>query len=257
MATQTNEVSKTFLKGLDLLQSYQNGPPSMTLAELSRRTGYDRASVRRLCFSLLHAGLMIKAGREFRLSPRVLTLAGGFLHGNGFGFDVHPLLNAQASQLESEIGLFVRSDDQALLVAHSNAEQGNCDSGLTVGSFMPLLPTAVGRMLLAELPSDTRFEEVKALPCEAYTSATKTDLTAILSEIDLAAHRKYAVVKGEFRPNIISAAVPVRIEGQTKAVISAFLNLPLNTSDADISKKIQPLRDLAGALQKVGIFAHW
>lgn len=257
MEPNTSEVSKTFLKGLGVLKSYQNGPPAMTLADLSRRTGYDRASVRRLCFSLLHAGLMIQTGREFRLSPRVLTLSGGFLHGNGFGFDVNPLLNAQANRLESEIGLFVRTDEQALLIAHSNADIGGCDSGLTVGSYMPLLPTAVGRMLLSDLPSEKRFLTVKTLPNEAYTSATKTDLTAILSEIDLAAHRKYAVVKGEFRPGITSAAVPVRIEGRIKAVIGAFLSLPPNASDSYISEKVQPLRDLASALQKVEIFSHW
>jgi len=257
MEPNPSEVSKTFLKGLGVLQSYQNGPPAMTLAELSRRTGYDRATVRRLCFSLLHAGLMIQTGREFRLSPRVVTLASGFLQSNGFGKDVNPILNQYAKTHDLGIGLFVRDGDNALLIAQSITEHGNGKLGMNIGSVMPLLPTAVGRLLLSDLPQEERSAAIKDIPIEAYTTDTKTSLIKILSEIDLAAFRKFAVVKGEYIAKMCGIAVPVRVDGRIKAVLGTITDMPAQHVERNLSDTIETLRQAARDLEKIDVFAHW
>lgn len=203
------EISKTFLKGLSLLRVFEAGPAARSMADLARGTGYDRATVRRLCHTLVAAGWMEAEGRAYRLAPRVLALAGGYLRAGDFGFSVQPVLNRCAADLGAEVALAVRDGDRALYVGMSSAGEARVSLGLTVGSTLPLMPTALGRVLLAGIEPEARAQVIAGLERRAHTPETQVDPGALGPAVAEVAAAGQAVVRGEYEAGVRGVAVPV------------------------------------------------
>ena len=89
------------------------------MAEVSRLTGFDRATTRRLCMTLQDDGYLHKTDRVLRLAPKILAIAGGYLTSNDFGHRVQPVLNQYAEEFEGEIALAMQDGDRAIYVARS------------------------------------------------------------------------------------------------------------------------------------------
>ena len=52
--------ASTFAKGLAVLECFADGSTALTMAEIARRTGFDRATARRLCLTLESCSYVIK-----------------------------------------------------------------------------------------------------------------------------------------------------------------------------------------------------
>jgi len=66
-------------RGLRLLQVFGERSSPMTLSEVAIAAGLPRATARRILFTLQHAGFVASDGKQFALTPHVLTLAGYYL----------------------------------------------------------------------------------------------------------------------------------------------------------------------------------
>jgi len=66
----TPNISSTFVKGLSLFKAFDHANSRLTLADIARRTGMDRASVRRLTLTLVHLGYVAKEDRFYALTPK-------------------------------------------------------------------------------------------------------------------------------------------------------------------------------------------
>ncbi len=143
------DFAATLAKGLDVLACFEQSAQNLTLPEITRRTGLDRAVVRRLCLTLTRCGYLEEGETGLRLAPRVLTLAGGYLGGLEVGRVVQPILRHAAEELDMEVALATRDRLQAVYVDRAAPASARVTLGFGIGSTLPLLHTAVGRMLLA------------------------------------------------------------------------------------------------------------
>ena len=107
--------SATLAKGLAVLACFQSGARDLTMADVARQTGLDRAVARRLCLTLEAEGLLTRSGKFLRLTPKVLALAGGYLSAEGIGQRVQPVLNQCAEDLHGEIALAVLEGERCAL----------------------------------------------------------------------------------------------------------------------------------------------
>jgi IclR family transcriptional regulator, blcABC operon repressor len=74
------QVVPSVLRASRILDALAAGPPTATLAELSRRLGYPRSSTLALCNSLLDAGLLARdPNGSYRLGSHILELSRAFL----------------------------------------------------------------------------------------------------------------------------------------------------------------------------------
>lgn len=139
------DTASTFAKGLAVLSCFEGGRSDLTMADIARLTGFDRATARRLCLTLQSSGYLYKHEKVLRLTPKVLAIAGGYLKAEYIGKTVQPTLDQFAKELDGEIALAVRDGSRAIYVARSAVPSARLSLGLSVGSTLPLLPTAVGR----------------------------------------------------------------------------------------------------------------
>lgn len=218
---QDRNISSSFAKGLSVLAVFDAETPSMTLAEIARRTGQDRATARRGALTLVQAGYLRQQGRMLSLTPQVLALAGGFLQANQFGRRVQPVLNHHARKLETEITLATLNRGRVLLMAQSTTEHGAITYGFTAGAHIPLIHTSLGRMLMACLPSPEAEALLEQASLPQHTEQSLTDPAEILARIEAARAQGYAVTDSEFEPGIIGYAVPLSRPGQTPVVVGS------------------------------------
>ncbi|HEY0402510.1 MAG TPA: helix-turn-helix domain-containing protein, partial [Blastococcus sp.] len=66
-------------RGLTVLQVFSRDHPRLTLSEVARLAGITRATARRILLTLQHLGYVRADGRQFSLTPRVLSLGFGYL----------------------------------------------------------------------------------------------------------------------------------------------------------------------------------
>lgn len=213
------DISTTFVKGLRVLEAFDETHQRLTLPEIGKATGLDRAAVRRLVITLVDAGYVEKTDKTFALSPKVLTLAGSYLRSNAVGAVVQPILDRHSENLGREISMACLSDGSAVLVAQSNVAGSVVSQGFTVGSRLPLLHTAVGRILLAYAAQAGLQDMVNLAPMDVYTVESLMDRVKIMDEVDSARAQGFVMVSGEFESGIAGLSVPVGRLGMTRTAV--------------------------------------
>ena len=69
-------LSSTLMRGLEILALFSDTEARLSNAEIARRLDLNRATVSRLCKTLVHMGYMRRDPKgSFRLAPRVLALS--------------------------------------------------------------------------------------------------------------------------------------------------------------------------------------
>ena len=248
---QDRNISSSFAKGLAVLAVFDAATPSMSLAEIARRTGQDRATARRGALTLVQAGYLRQDGRMLSLTPRVLVLAGGFLQANQFGRQVQPLLDHHATKLGVEITLAMLDDDRALLLAQSTVDHGPVSYGFTAGARLPLLHTSLGRMLLACLPADQAMDLINRASIPSHTEQSLQDPDEILSRIAQAQEDGWVITDSEFEAGIVGYAVVVSRPGCTPVVLGS--SAPRGSGSQNQREKIlQELQLCAAELRQSG-----
>lgn len=248
MTIAERDLSLTFLKGLNVLQAFNETLTDPTVADLARITGYDRAIVRRLILTLVETGYVERLDTRFRLTPRVLVLGGGFLRGNGFGKLVQPLLNICASELGYGVALAMVDGDHAVYVAQSTLQNSRFTFGFTVGSRIPLLQTAIGRMLLAWGDADWSGKTIRTAELVQSTMSTQMDRDRIAEAVMATEDQGYSLVRDEFEDGITGLAVPIGTRGSVRAALGLSEPNELLT-DAELPRLVSTLRRCAGQLR--------
>ena len=247
--SNTKDGASTFAKGLAVLDCLSSGRTDLTMADIARLTGFDRATARRLCLTLESSGYLTKRDKFLHLTPKVVAVAGGYLTAQGIGRSVQPILNQFAEEMEGEIAVAVREGVRAVYIARSAVSTARLSLGFSVGSTLPLLPTAVGRMLLARCPKDLRAELIACSPLEKLTEATELDRNAILAAVEQAAAQGYAHSTDEFEMGAAGLAVPIPDLSGTQAVLATTASVNQFAREGELDRVLDILRRAAMSLR--------
>ncbi len=246
--TVTDNAS-TFAKGLAVLDCFESGRTDLTMAEIARITGFDRAVARRLCITLENAGYLIRRNKVLSLTPKVIAIAGGYLTAQNVGRTVQPTLNHFAELLDGDISLATRDGNRAIYVARSEVSSVRLSMGLSVGSTLPLLPTSVGRMLLAGCPEDERSTIIDAIPLTRFTHDTDMDRTSIEGKINQCAEQGFAFSNNEFELGAAGVAVPTPDVIGTPSVLATTATANQFARVGEIDRVVDILRKAAMTLR--------
>lgn len=215
-ARSRNEYVASFALGLKAIAAFGPGAPlDMTLSEVARRSGLSRASARRFLLTLCELGYVASDGRTFRLLPKILELGYAFLASRTLDQLARPHLQDLVRAYGETCSLSVLSEGSALIVARLMPEGRVLKVSLSVGSRLPLVCSAMGRVLLAGL-SDAEYR--RELDAAAIDAEQRRRLDRIRDRV---LTDGYVVVDQEFAPGVRSVAVPVRdVEGRVAAAVS-------------------------------------
>jgi len=212
-----------FAKGLAVIEAYGRGKTSLTIAEVARASGLDRASARRCLLTLVNRGYAVTDGRYFELTPRVLRLGYAYLAAP-LPRLIQPTLDALSDDLKESCSASILDDTEIVYVARA-ARHRMIGVGLHPGSRLPAYCTSMGRVLLAALPAEDSRSILMRSDRQKITERTLTDVGHLVGELDRIRADGYSIIDQEVEIGSMSIAVPIRnIAGTTVAAITVAVH---------------------------------
>ena len=233
-------------RGLAVIQCFDAEHRSMTLAEVSIRTGLSRGTARRFLLTLAELGFIVAEKGGFALTPRVMRLGYAFLSSIGVGEIAEPIIRSLSARLDETISLAVMDGEDVVFLARVEARRVYRTT-VTVGARLPAHATSLGRVLLAGLPDAELAAWLERVQPVAYTPKTITDKDALMKAVLQIRQDGFATVDEELQIGIRSVAVPVPDrDGSTLAALNAGGVTP-QTSLVTLRNKFVPLLRAAAA----------
>jgi len=233
-------------RGLAVIQGFTQQKRSLTIAQLSHRTGIPRAAVRRCLYTLGKLGLVgTDDGKTFSLRPKILSLGHAYLSSSTLASSAQPLLDRVSERLGESSSIALLDGDDILYVARSSITQRIMSVDLSIGTRLPAYCTSMGRVLLASLSMHDIAGYFKRVKLVAHTPRTLIAPERVKKALAAAANDGYAIVDQELEIGLRSIAVPVRDLGGR---VVAAMNISTQASRvpvADLTKRFLP--ELASA----------
>jgi DNA-binding IclR family transcriptional regulator len=229
-----------------LLAAFDAGHRSLTLGELSRRSGIPTSSALRLAGRLLAWGALERdADGRFSIGLRLYEIASLCPRGQGLRQVALPYMGDLAEATRQHVLLAVREADDALLVERLSAHHA-IPILYRVGGRLPLHSTGVGLVLLAF--ADPEFQE-HYLARPLMHEPEKTPVSAAALRRTLAAARQHRVVT--FRRHVpqplMSVASPIYGEDET---VVAALSVVVPEQQVDPRRLTPALQTAARAISR-------
>jgi IclR family pca regulon transcriptional regulator len=223
--------SEALARGLQILTLFNDSRRSQTLSELAALVDLPRATVRRALLTLEALGYVATEGRHFHLTPRVLRLATAYLTSNAISTLLQPACDRIARLVGESCTAAVLERDEVVMIARALPAQ-LVPAGVGIGFRLPAYCSALGRVLLADLPSAALDDYLARTQLRAVTSHTLTDPDAIRAQIATAKADGFSFVDQEAEHGFRSIAVPLR---KFDGSLLAALNIGARVEQAEAS----------------------
>jgi len=236
-------------KGLEVLTCFNRTRPRLTVSEVARATGSTPASARRSLLTLQALDYLGSDGKVYWMQPKALRVANAYLSSSATPQAAQPFLDALSERTRESASLAQLVGDEVIIIARSTARR-SLSVGLTIGSRLPAYCSALGRMLLAGLPSTEAVRaRLRRMERHPLTPRTIYDTEGVLTQVARARERGYAVNDGELELGVRSMAVPVfNRDGQAIAAMSIAVQADRNSISEMTDIFLPPLLRAQGKL---------
>lgn len=227
-------------RAFDVLGALAGGPLGVT--EVADRAGLPKSTAARLLTTLAREGAVeqVPGDTQYRLGPRLATLAAGLTPARSLAAVAHPILIDLAATAGEAAGLSVPDGELVHYI-----DQVDTPNPVSVrdwtGSRVPLHAVSSGQVLLAFRPP-AALDRYLERPLERFTSRTITDPDALRDRLREVQRDGYAWVREEFDEGINSVAAPVAdVSGEVVAAIHLHgpsYRFPANGADLDVAVRV-------------------
>jgi IclR family pca regulon transcriptional regulator len=206
-------------KGLAVIEAFEESRPRLSIAEVARAVGLERATARRCLLTLVKLGYADYDGKFFSLTPRVMRLGHAYLSATPLPRVVQPYLERLSAETGESCSASVLEGGEIVYVARASQRRVMSIS-LDVGSRLPATTSSMGRVLLAAMPEAEARRLVEASERRALTPNTRTTVEAVMDEVARVRAEGFAINDEELEIGLRSIAVP--IFGVDKRVVAAL-----------------------------------
>lgn len=251
MTEGPKESGSALQKAVLILDALFESDQPKGLAELSATLDLPRQTVHRVVRQLEELDMIRRdfARDHFTVGSRMLTLG---LNAIGVAWRMAPM-RAVLKDLVASVGetcnIGVLDRDEVVYI-----DRVECDWPLRLqlrpGSRVPVHATAIGKLLLAHLPSRTRRRLIEAAPLPRLTERTVVDPAALEAELKTIRRNGFATNCSENVSGLIALAVPVH-DGGGRVVAGLAIHAPeARMSVAQAEDHLPTMRAVAATLQQ-------
>ncbi|MBB93791.1 MAG: IclR family transcriptional regulator [Rhodobacteraceae bacterium] len=251
MAHKPTDTISSLAKGLRVIECFSADAPRLSIADVARDTGLDRATARRCLLTLEAEGYADYDGKFFSLTPRILRLGMGALASLPLPQIVQPWLDQLADQIGQSCSVSILDGLEIVYVARA-AQRRVMSIGLMPGSRLPAHCTSMGRVLLAALPEPEARAVIEASDLTPRTPFSLTDPDEIMARIAEARRDGYIVIDQEVETGLRALAVPVlNAQGRTIAALNTGMAATHPDPKALIDQYLPRLLKVQAGLRRV------
>jgi len=198
--------------GLRAIEAFATSRHRMTVAEVAKHSRLTRAATRRYLLTLVANGYADFDGKRFQLTSRVLRLGHAYISSVPLPQIAQPIVEELGHRTDESIALSVLEGSESVTIA-SSAPRRILGIFTRVGTHLPALSTATGRVLLAGKSDDAIRDILRSAHIQNLTPKTKTSPNQIWEEIRRIRRSGYALNDEEIEVGLRVIAVPVRETG--------------------------------------------
>jgi IclR family transcriptional regulator, pca regulon regulatory protein len=200
---------QSFAKGLSVICAFGRDSRSMTLSEVSARTGLSRAAARRILLTLQALHYVDCDGRDFSLTPKILDLGYSYLSTTPLWNLAEPYMEEVVEEVHESCSASVLDGNEIVYILRVPTKK-IMTINLSIGSRLPAFCTSMGRVLLGGLGDDELDATLARGNLKAPTGRTETAI-AKLRKIIREDHRKgWSLVDQELEDGLVSLSVPLK-----------------------------------------------
>jgi len=237
--------------GLAVIEAFDEAKPRLTISDVSKETGLDRATARRFLLTLAELGYAAYDGKFFQLTPKILRLGHAYLSATPLPRLVQPYLDQLSDKVGQSASASVLDGTEIVYVARA-AQRRVMSINLMPGSRLPAYCASMGRVLLAALPEAEARAIVEASDRRANTPFTKTDPEALMEEFARVRRQGFAVIDQELEIGLCSIALPLE---NARGRVVAALNIGAPAAHAAAGEMVErylpAMREVQATLRQV------
>lgn len=246
---ENEQFVRSFARGLSVISALGRGNGRHTIASIATLTDLPRAVARRILTTLCALGYADTDGREFRLTPRVLTLGLSYLASLPYLAHAQQVLTETSNELGESCAMALLDEGETVFIFRIPTRKV-LSPRLVPGSRLPSYATSPGRVLLSQLDRRHVEQYLRQSDLRRYTERTLTTVPKLMKELQQVAKLGYAWVDREFDPAIAGLSVPVRdTEGKTVAAVSVNVLAEGWTEENAVKAFLGPLRRAADCIR--------
>lgn len=241
---------QSLARGLAVIRAFDADHPELTLSDVARITGLNRAAARRFLHTLVELGYVRTDGRRFSLGPRVLELGYSYLSSLSLPELALPAMERLVERVHESCSMAVLDGEEVVYVARVPTKRIMSVS-ISVGTRFPAYATSMGRVLLAHQPPewlDTYLAGVELKPLTPKTVTDPDRLRAILRQVR---SEGFCLVDEELEIGLRSMAAPIRDnQGHVVAALNVSAHISRGPAEVIRQELLPHLLDTARAISE-------
>lgn len=251
MAHRPTDYLSSFAKGLRVVECFSEDSPQMTISEVSKATGLDRATSRRCLLTLHVEGYASYDNKYFTLTPKILRLGMSALTALPLPKIVQPWLDQLSDQIGQSCSVAFLDDTDVVYIARA-AQHRVMSIGLMPGSRLPAHCTSMGRVLLAALSEQKMRGILEESNLAPRTLFSISDIDKIQKRIEEVRQDGFALVDQEVELGLRSIAVPLLDRrGRNVAALNIGLAATQTSTEYIKTNYLPLLLNIQNTLQRI------
>jgi IclR family pca regulon transcriptional regulator len=207
-------------RGLSVILAFADHHPLLSLTEVAQATGLSRPTVRRILLTLRELGYVRMEGRMFGLTPRILAVGYAYLSSLSLTEIAQPHMEWVIDQTRESCSLSTLDGTDVVYVSRVQTHRV-ASLTLATGTRLPAYATAMGRVLLADLPTTQLERYLATVDFRPLTPRTVGSARELRRRLDEVRRQGWAFVDQELEDGLRALSAPVRAaNGQVIAALS-------------------------------------
>jgi len=219
-------------RGLEVIRSFDRIHVKQTISQISERTLLARPTVLRLLLTLEELGYVRSQDNLYSLTPKVVDLGMAYISALGLYGAAKPHMENLSMAVDQTVSLAELDGSDIVYTARVEVPK-IVSVGVTVGARLPSASTALGRILLADVP-DVELRDVLRTPTMSmFIPRTHFTAEEIRPRLQLVREQGWAESDEDLQYGVQAIAAPIR--GDDGRVVAA---IGVGTHTSEISKEI-------------------
>ena len=249
-AASTGGGIQSIERAVAILEAVAGEPDGITLAEVSAALGLHSSTAFHLIRTLTSLGIVEQLeSKRYRVGSRLFALAASAMTETAMLTQATPILEALSRDTGDAAHLAIRSRHEIVVIART-AATGMLQLAGRTGTTRPAHATAIGKVLLSEVPVETLESLLDQLDFKRFTKATITSRKDLLTELAEVRATGVAYDNGELDDDIKCVAMPVRDFARRGNAAIGFSGPIWRMGAGVLKKKTAILRDAADELSR-------
>lgn len=214
---------QTIERAFKIIEILGNADYYLGISEIAQRSDLPLATTHRLLATLLKLGYVEQnpETNKYTLGVHILQLRGAVIEQLNLGIQAMPIMKMLMDRVGETVHLAVLNEGE---IVYIERVEGLRTQGMytRIGKRAPAHCTALGKVMLSNLPEEIWYEDVvNRRGLRSFSETTITSVNVLRQELQRTRERGYAIDNGETGERVRCVAAPIRdYTGQVVAALS-------------------------------------